>query len=104
MPRHKTETLTWYKWHDPDKIKVITYKRRKPKPTLKQFALRKNFGLVAHKNKGLVGTTVHNGYLMPSISKEMKEIIGTKSEDLITPDIIKEYDKKYVKKKKELIK
>lgn len=103
MPRYKTETLTWYKPHDLDKIKVITYKRRKFLPTLKQFALRKNFGQVAHKNKGLSGTTVYDGYLMPNISKEMKEIIGIKSEDLITQDIIEEYNKKYGKKKRKLV-
>lgn len=106
MARVKRETITYYgkSFIDQEtgetKVQVITYRRRKPKPTLKQFALRKNFGNLAKDSKGTKGVSTTGNRLIPNSAKAMQSITGTVSDELITPEIIEEYQKRYGSRKK----
>lgn len=106
MTRIKRETISYFGKAiiDPEtgeiKVPIITYKRRKPKPTLNQFALRKNFGKRAKDTKGIKGVTYVGNRLIPNSAKAMQDITGIISDKLITPEIIQEYHKKHGSKKK----
>ncbi len=101
MKKFKYEKVTRYKFIPPDIVKIITYYRKKGIPTLKQYAIRKNFGKFAKQTKGLKGTIQVEDHPIPKSAYEMKKVTGIKAEDLITPELIKEYEKKFgVKVKK----
>ena len=105
MPKVKYEKVEYYLFEPPDKIRIITYYRRKKRPTLKQYAIRKFFGILAQKTKSLKGVTLHKEKkrLMPTSAYAVgKAIEGIKAEDLITPELIKEYEKKFKVKVKKI--
>ncbi|MCL6577968.1 MAG: hypothetical protein K6T73_01090 [Candidatus Bathyarchaeota archaeon] len=95
----KFEKVTRYTYRPPDQIKITTYNRKKT-TSLKQFAIRKRFGEIASKTRGIKGVVRDEERLMPKSAHEMKIIEGTKAEELITTEVRKEYEKRFGKRRK----
>jgi len=92
------ETVTRYTYYPPDIVKVTSYKRRRTL-TLKQFAIRRHFADLAKNTSGIKGTKIVNGRPMPSNAFRMKQSLGTKADDIITPEVIAEYNATYKKRR-----
>lgn len=90
MPKYKKIKVA--KWTKDGKILIFERRLKKRLPTLKQYAIRKYFGSLASTTKGVKGVVRTSTGLIPKSSKIMRDLLKLDADDLITPELEREYN------------